>query len=162
MLLAVLRLGSILSQTKVAIWDTDDMVVEDINARYLWERQDNGVIHIENTYKLPKVVEVEDSYGVNNAILVPFKNPVILGCGDIWYKTYVWNAFSGRMFDIRVAPVQIIVGESFYIFRYGDLKEALFISKPTEGIAQYSNVRGDEGIKMSREEFMRKVTLGLL
>lgn len=148
---------------KMSIWDTDDMVVEEVDKEYTWSKHGDGTIKIANfqpVHHWDGVVK----YSVNHAFLVPFEEPVVLGCGDIWYGRKVWNALSERVFEIQDEIRDIVVSGRHYCFKYrlnfddSPTDGALFLYKSTGGLC--SNVMGDIGVKMSRSEFMRKVLLG--
>lgn len=164
MLLAVNRLGYKKSVDKMYVWDTDDMVVEEINRVYAWSKHAEGTIHIDNLSKVAVHLDVDGLYTVSNILLMPCEKPVMLGCGDIWYDKYVYNAFSGCMFEIEDTIREVMISGTYYAFSYewlgGDVREATFLFLPTHGM--YSNANGKSGLKMSREEFLKRASLGVL
>lgn len=165
MFLEVYKIGCDRYNGASFVWDTDDMVVECYMTDSLHKMHIDGTVHIENLHILR--VHDEERCIAGNRTLVPFKKPVLLGCGDIWYDRYVYNAFAGSMFEIPKGIMEIIIRDTYYLFRYEghgwedtSLRGALFLFKPTKG--KFSNVFMDTVVKVSREEFMRKVVLGTL
>lgn len=166
MLLAVSEPNYSMRDDKIFIWDTGDMTVEEIDRLRLYNLTRIGRIHIENMERVPWLSDnVTKGYVVQNTHLVPFKEPVMLGCGDIWYKRYVYNDFTGRLFEVNTVPLtEIVVRDTYYMFRveFGTFipNVATFVIKPTNDLC--SSAMGDEGIRVTREEFIKKLSLGVL
>lgn len=155
------------SITKAYVWDTDDMTVEGLySVDDLWSLIERGTIEIPNFRKVSFKWE-KDSYYESRYMAFPFDTPVMLGCGDIWYGYYIWNAYSGCMFAILDWIIDISISETYYKIGFGTpsvlppiKRYGTFLFKPTVGMRSY--VEGDRGESISREDFMKRVTLGLL
>lgn len=159
-LLLIDRLDCKCSEDDVSVWDTDDMTIEDVNRDVLLSGISNGLCTVDNVAKSAM------RYYTDNSGVLFSGNPVMLACGDIWYNGHVWNAFTGSLFELsrHMGIRTIFVGSAYYSFGLGwagsSYRDATFLFKSTEG--KFSNVLGHGGVRMSREEFMRKVVLGAI
>lgn len=151
-MLLVVKKPSLMDDHKVYVWDTDDMVVEGMDALSLANFILSLHLNISNAY-----------VGVKEEIVTCrfFRRElVMLGCGDIWYGDYVYNDFSKRMFKLFPGSDVIFVSDTYYSFELyaGRDYKAVFLFKPTVGMN--SNVCGSEGVPITREAFMKQVALG--
>lgn len=163
MLLVIRRRGLESTNNILSVWDTDDMVIEDIDRNLFWEYIHAERIEVGNVI-YDSLVDGERHYSIQSEFVFPLYSPLTLGCGDIWYNKYVWNAISGKMYEVSIFISSILVGNGMYSFMYGDksvyYKDATFVYDKSVSVTD--KVLGKQGVAMSRETFMKKVVLGLL
>lgn len=167
MLLAVTRQGNKPKRKyispQLSIWDTSTMRIEEEIVWQLYRKHTSGVLHVENFEKALQIDIESQEYNVCNTNLFPIDNPVFLGCGDIWYGNFVWNAFTGYCFEVKHSVSEIIVGDGYYMFNFGfSWSEMMALTLRYESGYSYVDMYKGDGIEMSQEEFKRKAMLGLL
>lgn len=149
----------------ITVWDTDDMVVERMGKRLFWEHVRNGNIEVKNVIRHPDPSSSRE-FAVSNFNIFPLSSPVVLGCGDVWYSDYVWHALTGCLYKVGGSIYHILVGNGVYTFCYIMSSDTSFVYKDTFENIELGVVpiamQGMSGQVISKEEFMKKVVLGVL
>lgn len=148
-----------------AVWNTDTMEVgEPVDINILCNETLSGDLCISNLRKPVDGVHPLEQGTTCNSNIFPFKRMVELGCGDIWYGGYVWNAHSGCMYKINDGIFDIEMHDGYYVFMHikgwESVPYARFLIKASE--CMVSGVSGDSGERISRTSFISKCVLGTL